>query len=569
MELEAPQTASVEPDHDIPIVSLFAGAGGMDLGFRGQGFLPIVAIDVNQAAVDSYNLNDSRGIAKKGDLRELSDEQIISLVRQSAGERIPRGVIGGPPCQGVSTSNVYRKRHDPRKKLLIRYARIVQALTEAFNLDFFVFENVVGLKSKKHRRYFHKIIDTLEDAGFSIFEKELDAKNFGVAQRRNRVFIVGINRRSFPGIKFDFPVGSETILTIREAIGGLPAPLFFQRKLNPKDIPHHPNHWAMNPRSPKFLNGVRGKGRSFRRLEWDQPSGTVAYGHREMHVHPDGTRRVSIYEGMLFQGFPSGYQLLGTFSEQVDQVSNAVPPPLAAAIAREIRWALYGRASKVQTDLLKWFEQNARSFPWRETRDPYKVLVAEKLLQQTAATERVIAAYLQLVSEYPTLAELARASAKDLTPIIFPLGFKYRAKELPSLARTIVKNKSSTIPNDQKSLLSLPGVGDYSARAILSFGYGRDLAVVDTNVARFLTRCFGLQFAPSQNPARSRALQQVADGLVPKGKSSQFNWAILDLCAAHCKARKPDCNNCPVRASCSYYASGQPVSVAANGAGQT
>ena len=93
----------------------------------------------------------------------------------------------------------------------------------------------------------------------------------------------------------------------------------------------------MQPRSPKFKSGEFGTGRSFRKLNWNEPSPTVAYGHREIHVHPDGARRLSIYEAMLLQGFPKSFELVGTLSEQVTQVSNAVPPPVARAIATTLK----------------------------------------------------------------------------------------------------------------------------------------------------------------------------------------------------------------------------------------
>src|SRR5215510_5809941 len=93
----------------IPVVSLFSGAGGMDLGFRREGFIPIFAMDSDQAAIDSYNWNDKRAIARQGDLLELSDAEIIALIRQAAPGIRPRGIIGGPPCQSFSVSNVHRK----------------------------------------------------------------------------------------------------------------------------------------------------------------------------------------------------------------------------------------------------------------------------------------------------------------------------------------------------------------------------------------------------------------------------------------------------------------------------
>jgi DNA (cytosine-5)-methyltransferase 1 len=550
MQPEAPQTASVEPDNCIPIISLYAGAGGLDLGFRLEGFDPIIAIDNNQAAVDSYNLNDPNHVAQFGDLSQLTDEQIVGLVCKAAGERIPRGLIGGPPCQGVSSSNVHKKRHDKRKKTLLRYARIVKALTAVFHLDFFVFENVVGLKSKKHKRYFQKIVKALEDAGFSLFEQELDAKDFGVAQARRRVFIVGINRHFFPGIEFIFPTPPGIKKTVRDVIGSLPAPVFFDRSLKPEDIPHHCNHWAMNHRSPKFGTAENDAGRSFRRLELDQPSPTVAYGHREMHVHPTGTRRVSVFEGMLLQGFPTDYKLAGNFSQQVDQVSNAVPPPLASAVAKAIKECLYERITSIQKELLAWFTQNGRVFPWRQTSDPYKVAVAEKLLQQTAVNDRVVYAYEVILKKHPTVKHLAAASAKELLPLIKPLGFEFRAEELPRLARAVVQENGGVFPTDLNELLALPGVGDYLARAILSFAHNADVPIVDTNVARLLYRLFGINETLPSNPARNRRLLGLADRILPQGRSKDFNLACLDLCAKICTVRKPNCEVCPLRNEC-------------------
>ena len=120
----------------------------------------------------------------------------------------------------------------------------------------------------------------------------------------------------------------------------MPEPAFCRRDLVAAEVPHHPNHVAMVPKSRKFTNGMLEpgdhRGRSFRVLSWDRPSYTVAYGHREVHVHPDMHRRLSIYEAMLLQGFPHSYELKGTFSQQVQLVSDALPPPLGEGVAAAI-----------------------------------------------------------------------------------------------------------------------------------------------------------------------------------------------------------------------------------------
>jgi len=176
---------------------------------------------------------------------------------------------------------------------------------------------------------------------FVISAATINAADFGVPQKRLRFFMAGVRRQENSAtIAFDFPKGSSTHVTAREAIGHLPDATLFNRNLTPDDISYHPNHWTMQPKSIRFkspLDKPLRNGRCFIRLEWDKPSRTVAYGHREIHIHPNGHRRLSIYEAMLLQGFPSGYQLVGNLSQQVTQVSNAVPPPLAYALAEKIK----------------------------------------------------------------------------------------------------------------------------------------------------------------------------------------------------------------------------------------
>jgi len=127
--------------------------------------------------------------------------------------------------------------------------------------------------------------------------------------------------------------------SLREAIGDLDSPAFFSRSLTHDQIPVHPNHWTMQPRSPRFAQDVSKwkNGRSFRRTFWDKPSPTIAFGHREIHIHPNCARRLSIFEAMLLQGFPMSFVLKGTLSQQAEMVSNAVPPPLARSVALAVK----------------------------------------------------------------------------------------------------------------------------------------------------------------------------------------------------------------------------------------
>jgi DNA (cytosine-5)-methyltransferase 1 len=323
------------------ILSLFCGCGGFDLGFTEAGFEVALALDIDLAAVASYNHNHGNEIAKQSDLAVTTGHEIIEILRKRSPDLKLRGVVGGPPCQSFSNGNVHPRENDVRHSLPKKYAAILKDLNRYYDLDFFVFENVQGISYKRHRAVFSEFKSLFEDAGFRLTEGLLDALHFGVPQRRPRVFVVGVNKTKYPDFHFPFPTGNlHEAATVRSAIGKLPPPAFFSRKLDPDCIPHHPNHWTMKPKSKKFKNGFLKKGhtrgRSFRVLSWNNPSWAVAYGNREIHIHPNGKRRLSVYEAMMLQGFPKTYQLMGNLSEQVRQVSNAVPWQVGEALARKL-----------------------------------------------------------------------------------------------------------------------------------------------------------------------------------------------------------------------------------------
>ncbi len=233
---------------------------------------------------------------------------------------------------------------DVRHTLPRKYASILDTLNQKYGLDFFVFENVRGITFKKHTETFEEFKVLFEKAGFRLFEGLLDAVDFDVAQDRPRVFVIGINDKKYPSPTFSFPVGTtKEAVTVAHKLSGLTTPAFFNRNLTPEAVKAaagHPNHWTMQPKSPKFQNGYLkegdNQGRSFRVLSWNKPSWTVAYGHREIHIHPSGTRRLSIYEALLLQGFGKDYHLSGTLSDQVRQVSDAMPPPMGKALGDAI-----------------------------------------------------------------------------------------------------------------------------------------------------------------------------------------------------------------------------------------
>lgn len=211
-------------------------------------------------------------------------------------------------------------------------------------------------------------------------------------------------------------------------------------------------------------------------------------------------------------------------------------------------WDLAG----FQKHLLTWFKHTGRNFPWRETRDPFAILVAEKLLQQTQARHSVVEVYLTLQKKYPSPESLATANLADLEVIIQPLGLTYRAAELKTMAVELVGRHAEVIPDSLADLMALTGVGSYIARAVLSFAFGHDVAIVDTNVARIYYRIFDIPGRIPSNPARKRGLIDLATTLLPTSRSRSFNLGLLDLGALVCTSRAPGCLDCPVSQYCKF-----------------
>ena len=320
------------------LLSLFCGAGGLDLGFEDVGFEIGLAFDKKLDSVKSYNHNRTWKSAHCRDVRELD---LAELDKLWGAEFRPEGVIGGPPCQSFSQANRSVAERDPRHMLPLAFADLLISLNARHPLKFFVLENVPGLESPDNLHRLIELEERLRKAAFVVYRKVLNASAFSTPQVRERLFLVGLNERLVDLSSWRWPSPckkDEAPKTVKEAIGELPPPTYFDRALTWNQIAHHPNHWCMKPKSAKFTTeGMLVPGnashRSFKTLAWDRPSITVAYGNREVHIHPNCRRRLSVYEGMLLQGFPKNYELIGSLSSQIAQVSEAVPPPLAKAVA--------------------------------------------------------------------------------------------------------------------------------------------------------------------------------------------------------------------------------------------
>ncbi len=202
---------------------------------------------------------------------------------------------------------------------------------------------------------------------------------------------------------------------------------------------------------------------------------------------------------------------------------------------------------RLHAQVFTWVTPRLRQLPWRDVREPWPILVSEVMLQQTSV-HRVLGKWEAFVAAFPTPDECAQSELGDILRIWQGLGYPRRARNLHLAAQVIVSEFDSRVPDSLENLLSLPGVGPYTARAVLAFAYEAEAAVVDVNVARVLRRLVGA-------PIDLRSAQVLADALLPEGESWLWNQAVMDLGATVCRPR-PDCDRCPLRDSCTWQGQG-------------
>jgi len=203
-------------------------------------------------------------------------------------------------------------------------------------------------------------------------------------------------------------------------------------------------------------------------------------------------------------------------------------------------------AAAFRRKLLAWFRAAGRDLPWRRTRDPYRVLVSEFMLQQTQVA-RVLEFYGPFLERWPSLRALARGPARAVRESWEGLGYYRRAANLHRLAKQVVRDHDGELPSDPDQLERLPGIGPYTAGAVATFAFERPTPAVDTNAGRVLRRVFG--------SATAKDTRSLAHDLQPRrGKTAwSFNQALMELGALVCTARAPKCGECPVRRYCRWY----------------
>jgi A/G-specific adenine glycosylase len=199
-----------------------------------------------------------------------------------------------------------------------------------------------------------------------------------------------------------------------------------------------------------------------------------------------------------------------------------------------------------------WYRQNCRDLPWRQTKDPYLIWLSEVILQQTRV-DQGLPYYKKFSSKYPTIDDLALADEEQILLVWQGLGYYSRARNMLQTAKYIVNNHSSEFPKNYKELLSLKGIGPYTAAAIASFAFKEATPVIDGNVYRVLTRYYGIDLAVDSKEGKKQIIE-LANLIINKQNPDIYNQAIMEFGALQCKPKNPNCSICPLADSCLSYA---------------
>lgn len=346
------------------VLSLFSGCGGLDLGFERAGFCIPVANEYDPTIYDTFKKNHPNTHLIEGDIRQVTKEDITPYITGEVD-----GIIGGPPCQSWSEAGALKGIEDARGQLFYDYIRILRE----FRPKFFLAENVRGMLANRHSEAVKNILKLFDESGYDVTLTLVNAKDYGVAEERKRVFYIGF--RKDLGIRFRFPKGSTADdrkkLTLRDIIWDLQwdaVPAAPKNKHNP-DAKNN-NEYFVGAYSPIFMSRNRVKG-------WDEQAFTVQASGRQCQLHPQapkmlrvGTndcrfvpgsehlyRRMTIREIARVQGFPDDFEFLYQETNNAyKMIGNAVPVNLAYEVAIAIKQFLEGNGDRVigiEDDLLE------------------------------------------------------------------------------------------------------------------------------------------------------------------------------------------------------------------------
>ena len=202
--------------------------------------------------------------------------------------------------------------------------------------------------------------------------------------------------------------------------------------------------------------------------------------------------------------------------------------------------------------ILEWYQQHKRALPWRETKNPYVIWLSEIILQQTRV-EQGTPYFFKFVEEYPNVTKFAQAEEDHILRLWQGLGYYSRARNMHKAAKQVVNLYDGIFPTHYSTLLSLPGIGEYTAAAIASFSENHAHAVLDGNVFRVLSRYFGIE-EPINSSLGKKLFAKLADDMLDPHRPGEYNQAMMDFGALQCKPKNPDCSVCPLRVDCVAYA---------------
>lgn len=338
-------------------IDAFCGAGGLSLGLKQAGFDLLYGFDKDEDCIETLKENKDylSHQVEVADVKDLKGEKLLEKLGLEKGELFL--LAGGPPCQGFSVQRT-GDDEDERNSLVLDYFDLIQELKPKY----FLMENVTGLKGKRGEDVLEALIEEAEDAGYNAQYETLDAQDFGVPQRRKRVFVIGERKNGSSEYEFPSPTTPNESRTVEDTIGHLP-----ELGSNGKKHPDVPNHRADNlsEKNIKRLEALEpGQGRVdlpeelltqghkkrsadkighrnvYGRMRWEGPAPTITARFdsftRGQFGHPEQNRTISLREGALLQTFPEDFVFKGNKSEIASQIGNAVPPKLAEEIGKSI-----------------------------------------------------------------------------------------------------------------------------------------------------------------------------------------------------------------------------------------
>jgi len=206
---------------------------------------------------------------------------------------------------------------------------------------------------------------------------------------------------------------------------------------------------------------------------------------------------------------------------------------------------------RIWTEILEWGKDNMRNYPWRNTRDAYRIMVAEIMLHRTKA-DQVKEVYEAFIEKFPDFISIVKTGPENIKSELYSLGLPWRSDLLHRMAEEVVKKYDGVLPLDRMKLMELPGVGHYIASAVLCFGYNLPEPVLDTNTVRVIGRIFGIKITDSSR--RSKKFEKIMYNLVACGEPRKFSFALIDFAAMVCSSgNNPRCDICPLKGICCFY----------------